>query len=69
LVAQDIGVIIVSSELNEILGMCDRVKVMNEGSLVGEVEGENINTTSIMYFASGAYRIDSNQTGNGASNE
>jgi ribose transport system ATP-binding protein len=69
LVAQEIGVIIVSSELNEILGMCDRVEVMNEGSLVGEVEGEDINTTSIMYFASGAYRIDSKQTSNGASNE
>ncbi|MDR1929734.1 MAG: sugar ABC transporter ATP-binding protein [Treponema sp.] len=69
LVAEEIGVIIVSSELNEILGMCDRVAVMNEGSLVGEVEGEDINTTSIMYFASGAFRIDSKQTSNGASNE
>ncbi|MDR0451964.1 MAG: sugar ABC transporter ATP-binding protein [Treponema sp.] len=69
LVAQGIGVIVVSSELNEIIGMCDRVEVMNEGRLVGEVEGEDINTTSIMYFASGAYRIDGSQTGNGASNE
>jgi ribose transport system ATP-binding protein len=68
LVAQDIGVIIVSSELNEIIGMCDRVEVMNEGRLVGEVEGENINTGNIMYFASGAFRIDSKQTNNGVSN-
>jgi ribose transport system ATP-binding protein len=69
LVTEDIGVIIVSSELNEILGMCDRVEVMNEGSLVGEVEGTDINTNNVMYYASGAFRIDKKQTSNGASNE
>lgn len=66
LVARNIGVIIVSSELNEIIGMCDRVEVMNEGRIVGEVEGDDINTISIMYFASGAFRM--NQT-SGVSNE
>ena len=34
LVNEDIGVIIVSSELNEIIGMCDRVMIMNEGQIV-----------------------------------
>ena len=70
LVAQNIGVIIVSSELNEIIGMCDRVEIMNDGHIVGEVEGETINTSDIMYFASGAFRLKNNQiTGNGASDE
>ena len=69
LVAQDIGVIIVSSELNEIIGMCDRVVVMNEGSIVGEVEGTEINNTRIMYFASGAFRMEGNKINNGAQNE
>jgi ribose transport system ATP-binding protein len=66
LVDQNIGVIIVSSELNEIIGMCDRVMVMNEGHIVGEVEGNGITTSNIMYFASGAFKIDSKPIGNGA---
>ena len=69
LVAQDIGVIIVSSELNEIIGMSDRVMVMNEGCIAGEVEGEDINNSRIMYFASGAFRMKGYQISNGASDE
>jgi ribose transport system ATP-binding protein len=67
LVAQDIGVIIVSSELNEIIGMCDRVIIMNEGHIVGEVEGADINNSSVMYFASGAFKMEANKIGNGVS--
>ncbi|MDR3164022.1 MAG: sugar ABC transporter ATP-binding protein [Synergistaceae bacterium] len=58
LVTEDIGVIIISSELNEITGMCDRVAVMREGSLVGEVVGDDVNSNRIMYFASGAFKLD-----------
>jgi ribose transport system ATP-binding protein len=58
LVAEDIGVIIISSELNEITGMCDRVAIMHEGSLVGEVGGDDVNSNRIMYFASGAFKLD-----------
>ena len=28
----------ISSELPELLGMCDRIYVMNEGKIVGELE-------------------------------
>ena len=31
------GVLIISSELPELLGMCDRIYVMSEGKLTGEV--------------------------------
>jgi hypothetical protein len=31
---------------------------MNEGKIVSEVEGDDINSEKIMYFASGAYRMD-----------
>jgi ribose transport system ATP-binding protein len=61
LVAQDIGVVIVSSELNEIIGMCDRVIVMNEGRIAGAVEGADINNSQIMYFASGAFTMEGNE--------
>lgn len=37
LVSQGKGIIIISSELPEVLGMCDRIYVMNEGRIVGEM--------------------------------
>ncbi|MDF2802962.1 MAG: ATP-binding cassette protein [Anaerocolumna sp.] len=37
LVAEGKSVIIISSELPEVLGMCDRIYIMNEGSVVGEL--------------------------------
>lgn len=58
LISQGIGVIIVSSELNEVIGMCDRVMIVNEGSIVGEVSGEEINSNNIIYFSSGAFKVE-----------
>jgi ribose transport system ATP-binding protein len=48
-----IGVIMVSSEMPEIIGMCDRVIVMHEGSIKGIVSNEDINEEKIMFYASG----------------
>ena len=48
-----IGVIIISSELPEIIGMCDRVIVMHEGSIKGEVQGGEITEKNIILLASG----------------
>ena len=48
LVAQDKGVLIISSELPEILGMCDRIYVMNEGRIVAEMPREKASQESIM---------------------
>lgn len=42
------AVILISSELPEILGMCDRVYVMNEGRIVGELGREEASQESIM---------------------
>lgn len=41
-------VVVISSELTEILGICDRVYVMNEGQLVGEMPIEEASQESIM---------------------
>ena len=35
------GVIFISSEFPELVGICNRVVVMREGRLVGEVEGDD----------------------------
>lgn len=47
------GVIVISSELPEIIGVCDRVLVMHQGRIVGEVAGEQMNEQEIMKLASG----------------
>jgi len=42
------SIIFISSELPEILGMCDRIYVMNEGRIVGELSREEASSESIM---------------------
>ena len=42
------SIIFISSELAEILGICDRVYVMNEGKIVGELSRKDASQESIM---------------------
>ena len=42
------GVVMISSEMPELLGMCDRIYVMNEGRLVGELDKANASQEKIM---------------------
>lgn len=42
------AVIVISSELPEILGMCDRIYVMNEGQIVGEMPAADASQEKIM---------------------
>ncbi len=51
LAAQGKAIIMVSSEMPEILGMSDRVVVMCDGRLVGEVSRENATQENIMQLA------------------
>lgn len=48
LAAQGRGVVMISSEMPELLGMCDRIYVMSEGELVGELSREEANQEKIM---------------------
>ena len=48
LVAAGKSVIMISSELPEVLGMCDRIYIMNEGRIVGELQGEEASQEIIM---------------------
>ncbi|WP_159587436.1 multiple monosaccharide ABC transporter ATP-binding protein [Chelativorans xinjiangense] len=48
LAGQGKGVVMISSEMPELLGMCDRIYVMNEGALVGELKGSEANQEKIM---------------------
>jgi ribose transport system ATP-binding protein len=55
--SQGIGIILISSELPEIIGMSDRVVVMHEGEITGEVSGADINEEKIMTYASGQHGL------------
>jgi len=43
----------ISSELPEILGLSDRILVMHQGELVGELDAEGATEEDIMMYASG----------------
>ena len=55
LAQRDMGVIVISSELPEIIGICDRVLVMREGRIAGEVRGPGITQEAIIAHATGAH--------------
>ena len=42
------GILMISSEMNEIVGLSDRVYVMREGDMVGEFVREEINQEAII---------------------
>ena len=48
--------LVISSELAEIVGIADRVIVMREGHLEGEVTGDNIDQENIIALATAASR-------------
>lgn len=48
-----IGIIMISSDLPEILNMVDRTYVMREGKLVGEVQKNEMTQENIMHYATG----------------
>ena len=53
LAAQGLAVIMVSSEIPEILGMADRVIVMREGRIAAEVSGEEMTPETLVRYAAG----------------
>jgi len=53
LAADGVAVLMVSSELPEVLGMADRVLVMHEGRLVADIPREGADEESVMHAATG----------------
>ena len=48
LVKEGKSIIMISSEMPEVIGMCDRIVVMYEGHKAGELEGEKATQENIM---------------------
>ncbi|RXZ82679.1 sugar ABC transporter ATP-binding protein [Paenibacillaceae bacterium] len=56
LAAKGLGVIVISSELIEIVGLCDRVLVMNSAEIKGVLQKNEISEKNIMEMAIGGTR-------------
>ena len=53
IVKEEKAVIMVSSELPELIGMCDRIYVMNQGHIAGCISREEFSQETIMRYATG----------------
>lgn len=53
LVQQGVAIIMISSDLPEILGMSDRILVMAEGSITAELSKDEATQETIMFYATG----------------
>ncbi|MBX9454611.1 MAG: sugar ABC transporter ATP-binding protein [Rhizobium sp.] len=53
LASSGIGIVVISSELPELLGLCDRVLVVREGRVAGELGAEEMSEEAVMRLASG----------------
>ncbi len=51
LVAQGKACIVISSEMQELVGICDRILVMREGRINGEVQGDTLTESTIALLA------------------
>ncbi len=53
LASSGIGIVVISSEMPELLGLCDRVLVVREGRIAGELSAENMTEEAVIRLASG----------------
>ncbi len=49
---EGVGIVVISSELPELIGVCDRVLVVREGRISGQVTGDKMTEKNIMHLAS-----------------
>jgi ribose transport system ATP-binding protein len=54
LAAEGRSVVVISSEMGELIGLCHRILVMRAGRIVGEVSGERMTEHDIVILATGA---------------
>ena len=53
LISEGIGIVMVSSDLPEVLSMSDRILVMHEGRMVKELQKNEATQEKIMFYATG----------------
>jgi len=58
LAAKGLAILFVSSEMEEVLGVADRVLVMHEGEITGELSKEEMSEESVMQLATGRKNVE-----------
>jgi ribose transport system ATP-binding protein len=53
LVSRGVGVVLISSELPEVIGMCDRILVMHEGRIAADLPHAEATQEKVMHYATG----------------
>lgn len=53
LAEQGVAIIMVSSEMTEIIGMCDRVVIMRQGTIAGEIDKKELSENNIIKYVMG----------------
>ena len=54
LARQGVAILMISSDLEEVLGMSDRVLVLHEGRLAGELSRAELSEEAVMHLATGS---------------
>jgi ribose transport system ATP-binding protein len=57
LAAKGKAIIVISSEMQELIGICHRILVMHHGKIVGEVSGEAMTENEIVVYATGVKTV------------
>jgi ribose transport system ATP-binding protein len=60
------SVIVVSSEMQELIGICHRILVMRGGRIVGEVSGDSMTEDRIVFYATGVSHEEHERAAGGA---
>lgn len=58
LAAQGVAIIVLSSEAQEIIRVCDRALVLYHGEIQAELRGEEMNDQKIMFLATGGAKVN-----------
>lgn len=66
LAAEGKALILISSDMSEVIGMAHRVAVMHQGSIAGVLSGEEINEHEIMRYATGLKTAKPSSNGSGS---
>jgi ABC-type sugar transport system ATPase subunit len=53
------AILLISSELQEVIGLSDRIYVMRAGRMVKEISRENVSGEEILHYAMGAEQVGS----------
>ena len=62
LVATGKACIVISSEMQELIGLCDRILVMRQGRISGEVTGEQMTEKNIALLATSDIQVPEETT-------